>query len=144
MNNPYAPPKSNVEVHYQFKHSIGWKIYFALFALLTAFGFYYYLVMVDTGLAEYIGVLVSAIEMVGLFGFVYVKAIAKPQLWLWVMVLSITFFFGYEVITEVEDDMTRVEYMMSLAVGLLLYIPFYVALFKYAKPTYPAWKKAEL
>lgn len=82
-------------------------------------------------------------EVIGLFGFVFLKPILKPKLWLFVMIISIVFSLIYEFITELDlrEGMTDFDYYLYYVIGLVLYLPAYYGLYKYSQPTDPAWNQ---
>jgi hypothetical protein len=140
--SPYQAPESNVEIGGVFKRSIWWKIYFFLITIMSAFGLISYLADPNAGLAEYISLFLWLVATTGLFGFVFLKAIYKPDFWLYMLVTYLIFTVAYYFITSVDlrMGMSDSEFYISTAIGVLLSLPGYYALYSDSKSDNPAWK----
>ncbi len=142
--SPYQTPESNVEIDGVFKRSIWWKIYFFLITIMSAFGLITYLDDPNAGLAEYITLFLWLVATIGLFGFVFLKAIYKPKFWLYILAIYLLFSVAYYFITGVDlrMGMSDSEFYISTAIGVFLSLPGYYALYSYSKSDNPAWKNA--
>ena len=80
-SNPYAPPKSQIEVDTIFKRSIWWKFYFYPITIIFLVGSILTLKEDSAGLVDYIMSGSSLVASVGFFGFVYLKRFLFPKFW---------------------------------------------------------------
>lgn len=143
MNNTvYEPPKSDLGESGPFKRSVAWKIYFVFYVLISILGVASLFFIPDLGWAEYIGVPISILATVGLFGFTFLKRIYTPKFWFFVFIVNVLYFLIYCFMsgTDLEEDMSEKVYYISQAIGFLLYLPMYIGLYLYSKADDPAWK----
>lgn len=122
------------------KRSIWWRIYFYIFLGLTLF--YMYILLFDNNeifdglyksevfyeIFEFVLFLVS---FIGLYGFVYRKRIFYKDFWIFIFILSIIDVIGSLLIEPQEID-TWIY---------ILFIPFYIALYKYAFKMNDLWSE---
>jgi len=143
-NNPYQAPESDLRIEEKFKRSLWWKIYFFFITLFSGLGFVPILASPEAGISEYLLLLLWVIATVGLFGFVFLKPVYKPAFWLQILEVYILFTVTYYFTTQVDMRMGMSEsaYYISNAIGWLISVPGYYALYSYSKPTNPAWKNA--
>ena len=143
-NNPYQTPESELKVDAQFKRSIWWKIYFFFITTMSALGMVSFLVDPNAGITEYISLSIWLVATVGLFGFVFLKPIYKPEFWLSVLIAYISYSAAYYFITDVDlrAAMSDSEYYVSNAIGWLLSVPAFYGLFSFSRPANPIWKSA--
>ncbi len=143
-NNPYRTPNSDVAIEGVFKRSIWWKIYFFFITIISTFGMISFLFHPHAGFVEVASLVIWLVATVGLFGFTFLKPIYKPNFWLQVLIAYLIFSIAYYFITDIDlrMGMSNAEFYISAAVGWLLSIPAYYALYALSKPTNPAWKKA--
>ena len=141
-SNTYQKPESDVQNETEFKRSIWWKIYFFFLTILSAFGMVSFLNAPGAGISEYISLILWVFATIGLFGFVFVKPIYKPEFWLQVFIAYVVFGFIYYFITDVDLTMGMSDTMLyiSNSISLLISLPGYYGLYKFSKPNYPAWK----
>lgn len=141
-NSPYQPPESNLETDSEFKRSVWWKVYFFFITILTAVGMAMFLAEPAAGLAEYASLLFWLVATVGLFGFVFLKPIFKPQFWLITLIVYLIFTVSYFFITNIDlrMGMSDTEYYINNAIGVLFSLPGYYGLYAFSKPGDPAWK----
>ena len=145
-HNAYKTPESDIvnEDNSRFKRSVWWKIYFFFITIMSAFGMFSFLLMPESGISEYISLALWLVATIGLFGFVFLKPIYKPEFWLQALIAYITFNIVYYFITNIDlrMGMNDIEFYMSSAIGWLLSIPAYYGLYAFSKPSNPAWKNA--
>lgn len=143
-NNPYQAPESDLGNKGEFKRSIWWKIYFFFITILSALGMVSLFAVPGAGITEYINLAIWLIATAGLFGFVFVKPIHKPEFWLQILIVSLVFSVAYYFITDINlrAGMSETEFYISSAIGWLFSLPSYYALYAYSKSSNPAWKNA--
>ena len=143
-NNPNKATESNLDVENKFKRSIWWKIYFFVITILTAIGMVSFLQDPQSGISEYIMLALSVATTIGFFGFVFLKKIYKPMLWLPILVTSMTFSIIYYFITDLDlrMGMSDTIYYISNVFSWMLFLPAYYGLYAYSKPDDPAWNCA--
>lgn len=141
MTNPYESPKSDVTTAGTFKRSVWWKVYFFIITALAAFGSISFLFEEKAGVVEYVQLLLSIVTTVGLFGFTFLKKILTPKTWLVVLLISLLFGAFYEQLTSIDlrQGMTSIEFYITVAIGWLISIPAYVALYLYSNPNKQPW-----
>ena len=143
-NNPYQTPESDIEQTGDLKRSVWWKLYFFLITILTAMGMAIFFAEPEVGIAEYLYLPIWIIGTVGFFGFVFIKPVHKPEFWLKLFFFYVAYTIIYYFITDIDQqmDMSDMEYYISTAIGWIISIPAYYALYAYSNPSYPAWKNA--
>ena len=141
-NNPYQPPESDLGSPINFKRSIWWKIYFFFITILSGVGMVSFFFEPNIGIAEYIFLPLWVVATVGIYGFVFIKPVYKPQFWLKFVVVYIVFTVAYYFITEIDQRMGMgdTEFYVTNAIGWLISLPAYFALYAYGKPSNPAWE----
>ena len=115
-----------------------WKAYFFLALALTGGGLALPL-FVDEGHAqawwEWLYVPLYAVQIVGLFGFVYWRRLAIPPLWQFVFVASVIYeawdLFSIATDPELKGNSYADLVFASVGVALLLHVPMLIALFLY-------------
>lgn len=144
MANPYESPKSDVATEANFKRSIWWKIYFFIFTILGFIGSISFLLEEQAGIVEYLQLFLFILSTIGLFGFTFLKKIFIPVVWLWVLVVSLLFGVFYEQLTSIDlrQGMTDMEFYVTMAIGWLISIPGYIALYLYSKSNKHPWISA--
>ncbi len=142
-DNPYQSPRSDVAIDEQVKRSLWWKIYFFFITVISAFGMLTFLIEPDVGVSEYVLLIVWLIATVGFFGFVFLKPIYKPSFWFQVLVVYVAYSIVYYFVTDVDlrAGMSDAEFYISTAVGWLLSLPAFYALYAYSKLADPAWNR---
>lgn len=143
-NNPYKTPNSDVTIDETYKRSIWWKIYFFVITILSAIGMISFLFDPRAGVSEYINLILWLTATAGLFGFTFLKPIYKPNFWFQMLIAYLIYSVAYFFITDIDlrVGMSNIEFYATTAIGLLLSLPTYYALFAFSKPTDPAWKNA--
>lgn len=141
--DPYKPPDSDVRVDARGARSIGWKIYFFLITILSAFSFLGVFTFEGVGVAEYVSVVLWVPATAALFGFAFVRPVANPGFWRYFLVVYLVCTFAYYFVTNIDFSagMTATEYMISNAIGWALALPGYIALYLYSRPGDIAWRK---
>lgn len=140
--NPYQPPRSAVASSTEIKRSIGWKIYFFCITGLLALSMLAMFFMPGAGLAEVASLLFWLVASTGLFGFAFDLRIATPRFWLYTLIIYSLFSVAYYFITDIDlhAGMSQTQFYISSAIGWLLALPGYYALYAYSRPSDPAWK----
>ena len=144
--NPYAPPTadlggSDVSLHRRF----AWKIYLLLMIVLMALLFAFEGAQwIQT--ADVIDLAVFAIATVGLFGFAYRRRIGSRTFWsMW---LPVEVVWDFAVLLAIEpagfayrfpDGERTAVFSVETAVGVLLVLPLYIALYRYAFRSPELW-----
>lgn len=143
-NSPYQTPESNLETKNEFKRSVWWKIYFFFITILSAFGMMSFLANPAAGVTEYISLIIWLVATTGLFGFVFLKPIYKPQFWFFALIAYVVFSFVYYFITDIDlrMGMSDTVFYTSNAVSWLFSLPAFYGLYALSKPSNPAWKNA--
>ena len=134
--------KLDIKHKSEFKRSLWWKIYFFFCVILVMFSILGVLINPKAGFIKSIGMIISLAMTVGLFGFVFLKPIYKPKFWLLVLIADIIFSIVFYFITDIDmkKDMSDTVYYVGNAIGWLLTLPGYYALYSYSKPSDPAWE----
>lgn len=123
------------------KRSVWWKIYFYILFILNValiFGFFiadelyvnYYKSEIIYEILQYILYFTS---YVGLYGFIYQKRIFFKDFWIFIFVVSLIDLIGLILLQEPEVK----EYGWAY----IIYIPLYLALYKYAFKMNELWSK---
>lgn len=144
MNNTiYEPPKSDLGQSTSFKRSIAWKIYFVFYIALSILGFLSFFFEVNISFVDYISIPISIFEIVGLFGFCFLKPIYKPKFWFFIFMISLIYYFSCYFIVDmgIDETMSEIAYYTFHAIVFILYLPTCIALYLYSKTTDPAWGK---
>ncbi len=145
MENPYAPPKSEIEgADVPFKRSIWWKIYFWIITVLSFLGMTSLLSMEGSGIVDYVQFILLAFASAGLFGFVYLKKIFIPGFWIPFLAFYLIYGFAYESLSDIDmrQGMTDAEYLVGMAIGYIISLPAYYGLFKYGNKKGQPWSQA--
>lgn len=141
-SNPYETPKSDVKIEEKEVRSLWWKIYFVFITLTSIIGMIEIVSEPGAGFVDYIEFLLFICATVGFFGYVFMKQILFPKFWL--IYLFVYLFSGiiYESVTKVDmrGGMTDEMYYISMAIGYLITLPVYYALFMYGRKTNAIWK----
>lgn len=143
-NNPYETPESDLQAEVKFKRSIWWKIYFVIITILSFVGMFSYLSSENSGIAEYLQLVLLIVATVGMFGFVFMKKILFPKFWMNFFFVHILFGILYLFVTNVDlkQGLSNNEYYISMAIGFIFSIPAYYALFSYGRPQNRIWLNA--
>jgi len=141
--NPYAPPKSNIELDGKLKRSVWWKIYFYPITVLYFVGTISLLQEKSAGLVDYLLLLATIVATVGFFGFVYLKKILFPKFWIVFLVFYIVFGSAYEFFTDLDlrEGLSDKKYYLYMFVEFIISLPLFYALFSYGRRKNPIWNK---
>ncbi|WHI50182.1 hypothetical protein P3339_17270 [Microbulbifer sp. MLAF003] len=144
LENPYTPPSVDLDESSELQRSIWWKIYFFLITVLSFLGSYSYIVAENSGIPEYLSLFSLVIATVGLFGYCFLKQILFPKFWMVFLVLYFIYGIIYMFISEVDlrMGMSESEFHISIAIGYIMSLPGYFALFSYGRIKNPIWSKA--
>lgn len=128
---------------------LGWKIYFWIIVVLMAAALGTQLAGTlgvemfadeDLDVLDTISYAISALSLVGVFGYAYSKPLLQPRLWqLWlpIALLADIYFFGYEVLyPELDEPMSAVAVIVFYAIFA---VPQYVALYLYGFRSKELW-----
>jgi hypothetical protein len=142
-NDPYKTPRADLEIDAKPVRAAWWKIYFAVYLLLLVISIPGLLLDAQTGVVDWLYLLFLLASLAGLFGFVFTKPILSPPVWLPVLAAVVVADVAYPYLTAIDlsAGMSRDVYIVASAIGWLLSIPNYVALYLYAKPGNPIWKR---
>lgn len=143
QDDPYKTPRSNVEVDEKPVRSVGWKIYFFVYALLMILSMPELLLDPQANLIDWLYLLFMLASLIGLFGFVFMKPILVPAVWLPVLAAVFIADVAYPFATAIDlaAEMSRDVYLVANAIGWLFSIPCYVAIYLYSKPGNPIWDR---
>lgn len=122
------------------KRSIWWKIYFYIFLVfnLVIFGAFFTLDGVYDGfykseiIYEIFEIVLYIVSFVGLFGFIFMKKIFYKDFWIFIFVLSIVDSVGSIL---VDPSIKNIWWVY------IIYIPLYLALYKYAFKMNKLWSE---
>ena len=140
--DPYQVPESRLESPENFNRSLGWKVYFFVITGLSAIMIIVALADPAAGLPEYGLTAVTIAGTVGLFGFVFVKPIFHPAIWMVTLIGYVLFGVSYYFIANIDlrGDMSDIEYILNIVIGWVISIPALYGLFLYSKRDDPAWE----
>jgi hypothetical protein len=140
-NNPYAPPKSHIEIDNEFKRSIWWKLYFYPITILMIIGSISVLKEKSAGFVDYLMLASDLVAIVGFYGFVHLKRFLSPKYWMVFFVIYLLFNISYEFLTNVDlqQGMSDKQYYISMLGGYIISLPLYYALYSYGKKSNPIW-----
>lgn len=106
---------------------MGWKIYSWILAGCLAIA-YYDIFSESAKIQDILDIPVSLVALVGLFGYAYKKKIGKRKFWQFWLLLLITWDILYNFFLKKYPDIPA----GWLAAGYLLFLPEYIALYKYS------------
>jgi len=142
MENLYSPPKSDINnPNEKEKRSIWWKIYFFIITILSFVGMISFLMADGAGIVDVLETIILCIATIGFFGFVFNRRFFRPGFWLPFLVFYLISGFIYEPLSNVDmrQGMSDLEYYISYAIGLVISLPAYWALYRYSKPGSQPW-----
>ena len=122
------------------KRSIWWRIYFYVFLAFDIFLLYMLFISneeIFSGLYkseifyQIFQFIIFFISFIGLFGYVYLKKIFYKDFWIFIFILSIIDVIG-SILLEPQEIDTWIY---------ILFIPFYIALYKYAFKMNDLWSE---
>lgn len=144
-DNPYKTPRADVEIAEKPTRSLWWKIYFFVYVLVMLMSLPDLLFVAETGPWDYLYLPFLFAGVLGLFGFVFMKPVFTPRVWLPVLVAVVGADIVYPYLTDIDlsAGMSGAVYLVALAIGWSLSIPNYVALFLYSKPDNPIWNRPQ-
>jgi hypothetical protein len=123
-----------------------WKAYFYLALTLTVFGITFPL-FVDQSQKmawwEWIYIPLYTVQIIGLFGFVFLRRLAVPLFWQFVFSASVVneVWDLYSMATDPEIGSDYVDLLVSIvAVTLLLQVPLLIGLFLYGFRCKGLWR----
>jgi len=130
-------------------HRKWWKVYFFLALALTVVGIAMPF-FVDGGRDlpwwDWIWAPLYAVQIVGLFGFVFWRRLAIPPLWQFVFVASVAYeiwnLFSTATDPELKDTGHAGLLVASVATALLLQVPMLIALYLYGFRSKELWRGA--
>ena len=152
--NPYKTPKSefSVSVREGKSRHIGWKLYFWLCLVLHisyCLSLMYSPEFWEASLIDYIGGGIYSLVLIALFGFIYMKRFLTQRVWsiffplsVWWDIYAIFLAEDWSVIIEEWQTIPTVEGIIlsgALAVMLSLFIPQYIALYRYGYREKALW-----
>ena len=142
-NDPYKTPAADLQVDPSPVRSAWWKIYFVVYLLLVISSIPDLLLDARSGPVDWLYVLLMLAALTGLFGFVFMKRILGPRLWLPVTIAVVLADIAYPYLSDIDlaEGMSRDVYLVASAIGWALSIPNYVALYLYSRPGNPVWRR---
>lgn len=123
-----------------------WKVYFFLAVVLTIGYFVAPHLIDDTtemGWLEWALIPLSAVQLLGLFGFAFERRVSVQGLWRLVFIASIAYeiWDWYSVMT-MPDVVGSGIFLIGIGVAVLLEIPMLIALFLYGFRSRELWRAA--
>lgn len=106
---------------------MGWKIYSWILVGCLAIA-YYDIFSEAAKIQDILDIPISLVALVGLFGYAYKKKIGKKQFWQFWLLLLIAWDILYNFFLKRYPDISS----SLVAVGFLIFIPEYIALYKYS------------
>lgn len=142
-NDPYKTPGADLEIDEKPTRSVWWKIYFAGYLLILIVSIPDLLLDARAGFVEWLYLLFLLASLTGLFGYVFMKPILAPRVWLPVLAAAVLADIAYPYLSAIDlaEGMSREVYLIASAIGWLLSIPNYAALYLYSKPGNPIWNR---
>ncbi len=124
------------------KPGIGWKVYFWFIVVITVLAFSLYLAKESFTIVGSFDFVLSVINAIGFYGFIYHKRIFKWMFWqYWLLVVVIwDVLYGIVYIRCFGGSQIPDISLTGDAFVLLLTIPIYLALFKYGCANKSMWK----
>ncbi len=143
MESPYNPPESNIGIDTSIitKRSVWWKIYFVFITVLSFLGMTSYLTAENSGLVDYLMLVLSVISTAGFFGFVFSKKVLFPKFWIPLLLTSFIFGLFYEALSGVDmrQGMTDDMFYISMIIGYILSLPAYYGVYQYGNANKHPW-----
>jgi hypothetical protein len=141
MENPYQPPKSDIDNGEIQKRSIFWKVYFFIITILSFIGMLSFLLSSGSGIVDYAQLILLIIATAGLYGFAFDKKILSPSFWIPFLVFYFIAGIAYEPLSSVNmrHGLSDSEYYFSIAIGYILSFPSYYALYRYGNKHERPW-----
>jgi hypothetical protein len=143
--DPYRPPTSDLVMGQRAPASWGWKLYFAVLALLLV-GLLPELGVAWIQLPDALDFAVAGVGLVGLCGYAWGRAFGMPSFWrgwvvfqpLWdVFIALVASPRGWaQVVPDMEASSVGEELF-----GLIVVVPLYIALFRYAFRSPDVWRR---
>jgi hypothetical protein len=143
--NPFAAPRTDLSAPEPASRPrrTGWKIYAAFVAILNLVGI---VANLSDGFLKVrpeaiVDSLVSIVGTIGLFGYAYHRAIFRRRLWtIWIVVFPLFDVVMRAVVyTRQNGHVSRT----SLVLGMMMVLPHYQALFRYAHRSPELWDEGE-
>jgi hypothetical protein len=125
-----------------------WKAYFFFAVVITAIGIAASFVFADEmemSWPEYLFFVLYVVQIVGLFGFVFGRRIAKPMIWQWVFVATVAYelWNGYQTATDTELAASFSFFLAGLFIAIYLtQMPMWFGLFHYGFRCKELWRRA--
>lgn len=143
QDNPYHTPASDLQVEGPIKRSLLWKIYWVVITLLSLASLPFMLAADGAGWPEILTLVSFVIGTVGLFGYVFSKAIWNRTFWLAFAILSPLWGVLYFYVTQVDQSagMSAQEALVVNAIGWVVSIPYYLGLLLYGLPGNRLWRR---
>lgn len=141
MENPYQIPKSDIDNGEIQSRSVFWKIYFFIITILSFIGMASYLLSSGAGIVDYAELVLLIIASTGLYGFAFSKKILTPGFWIPFLIFYLITGIFYETLSSVNmrQGMSDSTYYLSVAIGYVLSLPGYYALYKYGQKSEQPW-----
>ena len=139
--NPYSAPEADLDVEADLRKGWAWKLYFVFVVLLLILSMFVYAAMENTGVADIVSNILAVPATIGFFGYVFTKKIYIRQFWLanfWVQVIwGVAYYFLTDV--DLRGGMDEQSFIISQIVIWVLFLPYYVALYRYGSRNNQMW-----
>lgn len=141
-SNPYSTPKADLGQSNPLKRNWVWKAYFifiVILMLVSLLGYYY---IENSGVAEYVSIVLLPPALIGLYGYVFSKKILSQRVWYFNFYIQLFWTVSYYFVTDIDlyGDMSRETFWILQAIMWTLSIPYYIALYRYGSKNHPIWK----
>ena len=151
-SNPYTPPEAELGAGGPEPPAlrIGWKIFFIVLAGLTVLSLPLYVFgVVTTQVADWLGLAVAVLTLVGLGGYAFRRRFGARPFWVaWLPILMVWDFFYYFLLVPrglAEYDPEPVSaagFLVGQAAVFAINAAIYIALFRYAHRSPELWSPA--
>ncbi len=143
QDSPYQTPSADLQVDGPIKRSLLWKIYWVVMTLLGLASAPFMLTSEGSGWPEILSLVSFVIGTIGLFGYVFSKAIWNRTFWLVVAILSPIWGGLYFFVTQIDQSagLSPQEVLIVNITGWIVSIPAYLGLLLYGLPGNRLWHK---
>ena len=107
---------NRIEVDFNDRNAMGWKIYFWIFVILVLWG-YSGVFSENVTVYDYVDVPISIIGLTGFFGFAFKKRFLSPGFWkIWLFITFIWDIFYNYYLSAVKTDVNYFDAPLSITI----------------------------
>ncbi len=126
-----------------------WKIYFWFIVILISMSFFDTF-MLGMSYVDFFDLAFTIISCIGFFGFIYKKTFFSKAFWKkWLFIIIIwdiiynTLLQDYSELISEFSDLSTIEILVSMAIGIMIIIPYYVAIYLYGYKSFELWNEKD-